>query len=610
MESFTIRRWWGLADPGQTVRAHRLGRWPSRGRQNRAGGAPQPDRAGERGPQQWWAGGDRSRPPSAGLAAVEISAVNAGSTVKPFALPILASRLLGLRLVAAVAITLAVAGCGGETGDRAERSPAPAQATAPAQQRTVATEPWAQEIWEVQAIDGVKVGYAHMAVDRRTEAGRDVFHFQEESSMALLREGKEVRIEAELSSVEPTGGGLESYQMRVRQGRLVMESSGRVVGGQLELELRAGGNVSRGRLPWPADCGGPHAVELSLWQSPMKPGQTRTLRALIPAINQIGRIELTARQYETVRLPEKPSRLLRIETQTTLADGQTLTGTLWTDPAGDILKEHNRELDLVSFRASKQMALEASAAARYDLLADLFVPVKRRLEEPYRSRRIRYRVRLSGDDPARVFPSSPTQTVRSTGPETAEVVVVAAGPKRLDQLPQATQPPGQAEREPNSIIQSDDATIRRLAAEAVGQLGDPCEQVLALEGFVHRFVEVDYSQAFASAVDVASTRRGDCSEHAVLLAALARAVGIPARVVVGLIYTEGSKGPGFAYHMWNQVYVEGRWVPLDATLALGGTGAARLAIAHHSLEGASALSCFLPVARVAGQLEIEILDAQ
>ncbi|HID76179.1 MAG TPA: hypothetical protein EYP56_09315, partial [Planctomycetaceae bacterium] len=174
--------------------------------------------------------------------------------------------------MAAVAITLAVAGCGGETGDRAERSPAPAQATAPAQQRTVATEPWAQEIWEVQAIDGVKVGYAHMAVDRRTEAGRDVFHFQEESSMALLREGKEVRIEAELSSVEPTGGGLESYQMRVRQGRLVMESSGRVVGGQLELELRAGGNVSRGRLPWPADCGGPHAVELSLWQSPMKPG--------------------------------------------------------------------------------------------------------------------------------------------------------------------------------------------------------------------------------------------------------------------------------------------------------------------------------------------------
>ena len=63
----------------------------------------------------------------------------------------------------------------------------------------------------------------------------------------------------------------------------------------------------------------------------------------------------------------------------------------------------------------------------------------------------------------------------------------------------------------------------------------------------------DFSQAFASAAEVVDTHEGDCTEHAVLLAALCRARGIPARVAIGLVYMPATHE--FGYHMWTEVYI-------------------------------------------------------
>jgi len=140
---------------------------------------------------------------------------------------------------------------------------------------------------------------------------------------------------------------------------------------------------------------------------------------------------------------------------------------------------------------------------------------------------------------------------------------------------------------------------------------DAWQIAVALERYVGRKItSTNYSQAFDTAAEVFRTGEGDCTEHAVLLAALARAAGIPARVVIGLVYTSETGRPAFGYHMWNELYVNGRWIPMDATLSRGGIGAAHLKLGHTSLEGASALSSFLPVAQVAGRLQIEIVEVQ
>ena len=93
-----------------------------------------------------------------------------------------------------------------------------------------------------------------------------------------------------------------------------------------------------------------------------------------------------------------------------------------------------------------------------------------------------------------------------------------------------------------------------------------------------------------------------------LICALARACGIPARGALGLVYLPEEQA--FFYHMWTEVYVDNRWIPLDATMGKGGTGADRLKLAHSNLKGASAFGGFLPVARVMGRMKIEVLDVE
>lgn len=148
-----------------------------------------------------------------------------------------------------------------------------------------------------------------------------------------------------------------------------------------------------------------------------------------------------------------------------------------------------------------------------------------------------------------------------------------------------------------------------MAREAAGDESDPWLVALRLERFVHDRIEsVNFTQAFATAADVARSLEGDCTEHAVLLAALARARGIPARVAIGLVYV--GNPPGLGYHMWTEVYVRGVWIPLDATLGRGGVGAGHLKLTAINLAGADAYTGMLPVLRLIGQLEVELLDQQ
>ena len=77
--------------------------------------------------------------------------------------------------------------------------------------------------------------------------------------------------------------------------------------------------------------------------------------------------------------------------------------------------------------------------------------------------------------------------------------------------------------------------------------------------WVEKEMTPNYDVGFASAREIIENKEGDCSEHTVLTVTLCRAVGIPARAAVGIMYAWGF----FAYHMWPEVYV-GRWIGLDA----------------------------------------------
>jgi transglutaminase-like putative cysteine protease len=111
------------------------------------------------------------------------------------------------------------------------------------------------------------------------------------------------------------------------------------------------------------------------------------------------------------------------------------------------------------------------------------------------------------------------------------------------------------------LIQSDHARIRAQVASILGENPQmpAVLKVRRLMEWVERHIEKRPVLSLPDALSTLENRMGDCNEHAVLFAALARAAGIPTRVEAGLVHLRGK----FYYHAWNLVYL-GRWITLDA----------------------------------------------
>ncbi|TKB03447.1 hypothetical protein E5672_10430 [Alteromonas portus] len=88
-----------------------------------------------------------------------------------------------------------------------------------------------------------------------------------------------------------------------------------------------------------------------------------------------------------------------------------------------------------------------------------------------------------------------------------------------------------------------------------------------IEAFVANYItEPSYIHSFSFASTVAKSKSGDCTEYAVLAAALARALAIPARVVIGTIIVDDGSTVEAIGHAWNEFWLDGRWWSIDAAM--------------------------------------------
>ena len=156
------------------------------------------------------------------------------------------------------------------------------------------------------------------------------------------------------------------------------------------------------------------------------------------------------------------------------------------------------------------------------------------------------------------------------------------------------------------LLQSNDEQIIKLARQAIGNTKDAAEAARKIEAFVAGYIgNLNLSVGYASAVEVANSRQGDCTEFAVLTAALCRAVGIPAQVVAGIAYVDDFAGlRGFGGHAWTQAYIGDKWIGLDAAFkgsGRGGYDAGHIALATGNGEPID----FFNLATTLGRFKIE-----
>lgn len=161
-------------------------------------------------------------------------------------------------------------------------------------------------------------------------------------------------------------------------------------------------------------------------------------------------------------------------------------------------------------------------------------------------------------------------------------------------------PPGNVDRkywQPEPGIQSDDHDLWFAAYNVQHFEHDPKIVAEQLNAWVYRAIKPRVTFGVPSALEVLKSRVGDCNEHAVLYVAMARAIGLPARVAAGLVYVDGK----FYYHAWPEVFI-GDWVAVDPTFGQFPADASHIRFTIGGLARQAELL------RLIGNLKIDVLD--
>lgn len=468
----------------------------------------------------------------------------------------------------------------------------------------------AQESWDAIFMAGAKVGFVHTFVAPVKDRGRDLLRVRQDMEFNFKRNQDNVTIKTMYGTIETLDGSVLKLETRTLASNQQMTASGQVVNGQMTLTLEGSGQNQRVTFPWGPDVRGPYAPEMSMVRSPMKPGESRTVRMYVPDLNKICDATLTAKENEEVTLGAGKQSLLRVD-ETVMLDGKPqreFNITFWVDANGSVLRAHSEIMGGLDFyRTTRDGAQQGLERAALDLTGTSIIKVTHKLAKPETTRDITYRVGLKDDDPATVLPSDRRQTVKSSpsaNQNQAILEVRTAGPKAGAAGPETVD---DEFLRANALVTSRDEKVRRFAFQAIAGAIDPWEKATKITHWVSQNVkEKNFRTAFAPASEVAQTLAGDCTEHGVLVAAMCRAVNVPARVAVGLVYS-GDHG-GFGYHLWNEVYVNRRWVAVDAAFDQTEVDAAHIKLADTSLDGVSPYQAFLPVARVMNRMTLEPIE--
>jgi len=324
----------------------------------------------------------------------------------------------------------------------------------------------------------------------------------------------------------------------------------------------------------------------------LEAGRRVRLDIFDPATMRNTPADIEIKDREVVRIGGRPVPAFRVQMKMS-----GIVATAWITDVGEVIREES-PLGLIVIKESRERAttLALPGDVEVDMLEASAIAPKtdRRIDDPRAVERLRVRItgaELTGDG---------LQGAGQTH-EGDELLMVDA----------RTLSPGPADPDaarylaPEMFIESDDPAIQAEALIGAAGATDRRTQAERLVRYVNSIIEKKPTVSLPSASEVLRTRVGDCNEHTVLLVAMARSLGIPARIAVGLVHLHGA----FYYHAWPELYIEedsrrGLWLPVDPTLNQFPADATHIRLARGGLEQQAVVAGFI------GRAQIEILDLE
>ncbi len=465
--------------------------------------------------------------------------------------------------------------------ERAEVGPARLDVAA------LATGP-AEERWNGIFFQESHVGYA---VSRVSPAAEGATLYENRSQFRVATFGQLQRIVTASAALVDAEGALRSFDFFLAGEQVRMTARGEVRGSEIVIAVTQGGETSELRFP----ISRPPQVSLSLEsvirRTPLSVGARFAVPYFDPLTLAEGEMEI---RVTDVTVLENGEEAYWIESRFHDFSARALVL-----PTGETLRQEGA-LGLSMVRMSEQEAQDVPEDQEpVDLIALSAVKLEGSLP---RARDLRLlSLRVGGVEPEQLRSWPPLQ-VREGDTVRVEVPLW----EELPRLPvvDASEP---AWLEPTVSLPVNDPEIQKQAALIVGDAPDRPEAVRRLVQWTFRNVDKVPTIGVPNGREVLRTMRGDCNEHTALFVTLARAVGIPARIAAGVVYSDRVTERGaFYYHAWPEVRLGGPtdWVPVDPTFGQAPADATHLKLVEGDLDRQVEIMGYL------GKLSLEVVEAR
>ncbi|MFB3883774.1 MAG: transglutaminase-like domain-containing protein [Thermodesulfobacteriota bacterium] len=411
-----------------------------------------------------------------------------------------------------------------------------------------------QETWMNISQQGQKIGYAHRQF-YKTGEGYRIFEsvFMRVNIMGMLQE---IRFKTE-GNFHPDLT-LSSFDFELQSSLFRFKARGVLQGKVLTLFTDQAGSEQKVDLTLEKESYLSVGLLKAIRYEDLIPGDSRTFHVFDPATMAQRPVKVDVLVEETIPILGGPKKAKKVSVHF-----MGVPQFAWIGEDGTVLKEEG-SLGIGLERVSREAALDKVTLSKGADLAEVAsIPAGKILPEATGLRELKIQIDGIGQvektrPPGEVFLRGGRQSFENNRltirKEPASSLLSFMKGKMVFE-------DGKTHLEATPFIQSDHPEIQIKAREIVS-VNDPLlVKAKKLVTWVNKNIQKRPVLSVPNALETLHHRMGDCNEHAVLLAALARASGIPAQVEAGIVYQKGQ----FYYHAWNVFYL-GTWITADAVM--------------------------------------------
>lgn len=411
---------------------------------------------------------------------------------------------------------------------------------------SVSQPPSDRETWMNIFQKDQKIGYAHRQFSKTSEGYRILESvFMRINTMGMVQDIRFKTI-GDLNHRL----ALSTFDFELQSSLFRFKARGGVKGKTLIIYSGPTASEQKIDLPVEKEIYLPTGILESMVNENLKPGDSRIFHVFDPMSMAQRPMKVAVVTEETVSVMNRQEKAKKVS-----VDFMGVPQFAWVGRDGTVLREEGslgiRLEQTIREEALSNVGISSSA----DLTEIVSVRANKAIPDAWQLKELK--IRLDGIKTNRVFLDGDRQSFNEKVLTIRKESILNLFPKGDEKLPGKLM----TFLKPTPFIQSDHTEIIAKAKEIVSQKDSDVAKATKLLGWVNQNIQKRPVLSVPNALETLRNRVGDCNEHAVLLAALARASGIPAEVEAGLVYQNGR----FYYHAWNVLHLGG-WITADAVM--------------------------------------------